>query len=86
MSAVHPGDDGGSQDIPLAVHRVQVLQHVWHIGERRMFGLLAPQSHTCTHISYSLVYGIGVKPDPLRAMWVQVVIPTEQKAHLISPV
>lgn len=39
MSAVHPGDDGGGEDVPLAVHRVQVLQHVRHVGERRTFGL-----------------------------------------------
>lgn len=35
LPAVHPRDDGGSEDLPLAVHRVQVLQHLRHLRERR---------------------------------------------------
>lgn len=35
VPAVHPGDDGGREDVPLAVHRVQVLQHLRHLRERR---------------------------------------------------
>lgn len=34
VSAVHPRDDGCGEDLPLAVHRVQVLQRLWHIRER----------------------------------------------------
>lgn len=37
MSAVHPCDDGCSEDLPLAVYRVQVLQRLRHLGERREF-------------------------------------------------
>jgi hypothetical protein len=37
LPAVHPCDDGCSEDLPLAVHRVQVLQHLWHLRERREF-------------------------------------------------
>lgn len=57
MSAVHPGDDGGGEDVPLAVHRVQVLQHVRHVGERRMLGLLS--SHA--HVGYGF-YSNGLSP------------------------
>lgn len=35
LPAVHPHNDGGCEDVPLAVHRVQVLQHVWNLRERR---------------------------------------------------
>uniref|UniRef100_A0A5F9C5K4 Double PHD fingers 2 n=1 Tax=Oryctolagus cuniculus TaxID=9986 RepID=A0A5F9C5K4_RABIT len=35
LPPVHPRDDGGGEDLPLAVHRVQVLQHLWHLRERR---------------------------------------------------
>lgn len=35
MPAVHTSDDGCSEDLPLAVHRVQVLQRLWHLRERR---------------------------------------------------
>lgn len=34
MSAVHTSDDGCSEDVPLAVHRVQVLQRLRHLRER----------------------------------------------------
>lgn len=37
MSAVHPCDDGCSEDLPLAVYWVQVLQRLRHLGERREF-------------------------------------------------
>lgn len=33
LPAVHPRDDGSSEDLPLAVHRVQMLQHLWHLRE-----------------------------------------------------
>lgn len=35
MPAVHTSDDGCSEDLPLAVHRVQVLQRLWNLRERR---------------------------------------------------
>lgn len=35
LPAVHSRDDGCCEDVPLAVHRVQVLQHVRHLRERR---------------------------------------------------
>ncbi|KAF6103058.1 double PHD fingers 2 [Phyllostomus discolor] len=35
LPAVHPRDDGSREDLPLAVHRVQVLQHLRHLRERR---------------------------------------------------
>lgn len=34
VSAVHASDDGRREDVPLAVHRVQVLQRLRHLGER----------------------------------------------------
>lgn len=37
MSAVHWQHDAGSEDVPVAVHRVQVLQHLRHLRERRMY-------------------------------------------------
>lgn len=33
LPAVHPCDDGSCEDLPLAVHRVQVLQPLRHFGE-----------------------------------------------------
>lgn len=33
MPAVHTSDDGRSEDLPLAVHRVQVLQRLRHLRE-----------------------------------------------------
>ena len=45
MSAVHTGDDGCRQDLPLAVHRVQVLQRLRHLGERCEF--LGDIPHIC---------------------------------------
>lgn len=33
MSAVHTSDDGRCEDVPLAVHRVQVLQRLRHLRE-----------------------------------------------------
>lgn len=35
LPAVHPCDDGSREDLPLAVHRVQVLQPLRHFRERR---------------------------------------------------
>ena len=35
MFTVYGEHDGGRADLPLAVHRVQVLQPVRHLGERR---------------------------------------------------
>lgn len=40
VPAVHAGDDGCSEDLPLAVHRVQMLQRLWHVRER-----CEPRSH-----------------------------------------
>lgn len=34
VSAVHRQHDAGSAHIPVAVHRVQVVQLMWHLGER----------------------------------------------------
>lgn len=34
MSAVHWQHDAGGEDVPVAVHRVQVLQHLRHLRER----------------------------------------------------
>lgn len=35
MPAVHREHDGCCAHVPLAMHRVQELQSLWHIGERR---------------------------------------------------
>lgn len=57
VPAVHPGDDGGGEDVPVAVHRVQVLQHVRHVGERCTFGLPVSRAHTHTRaFSRCIVY------------------------------
>lgn len=47
LPAVHPRHDGRGQDVPLAVHRVQMLQHVRHFGERRKFTLVTTVSPPC---------------------------------------
>lgn len=35
VSAVHRQHDAGGEDVPVAVHRVQVVQHMRHLRERR---------------------------------------------------
>lgn len=42
VSAVHWQHDAGSEDVPVAVHRVQVVQHLWHLWERCMYAYADP--------------------------------------------
>lgn len=37
MPAVHREHDAGGEDVPVAVHRVQVVQPLWHLRERCMY-------------------------------------------------
>lgn len=37
MPAVHREHDAGGEDLPVAVHRVQVLQPLRNLRERRMY-------------------------------------------------
>lgn len=37
VSAVHRQHDARGQDVPVAVHRMQVVQPLWHVRERRTY-------------------------------------------------
>lgn len=55
LSAVHAHHDGGGEDVPLAVHRVQVLQHVRNLGERRELTLGGPAAALWFHSAHLLM-------------------------------
>lgn len=59
---VHGEHDGGCADLPLAVHRVQVLQPMWHLGERRE--CLPPPGDVPQPPSPPGPFTLPVEPEP----------------------
>ena len=55
LPPVHPRDDGSSEDLPLAVHRVQVLQHLWHLRERCACVIPSPSAPRPQHAPAQLL-------------------------------